>query len=863
MILLERNSYFEKLNFLFEKLGEKDGQCVCITGEAGIGKTSVVNQFIDQVKNHAHIYEGACDFLFSARPLGPLYDIANLLHLEIFDLLITEKDRNLIFSRVLHEFSKKEVPVVVVFEDIHWADEATLDFIKFLARRIHKIQCLFLLTFRDDEIFHGHPLRNVLRELPSETFTKLKLDRLSKTTVHDMARDLGYSGDDIFRVTGGNPFFVKEILAHYNSGIPENIKDLVLSIFFKQTHQVRDLWEIISIFPSGLDQTIMGQLIPDYLSVIEPSLSTGILVWENQKVYFKHDLYRSVLYDALSALKRITLHKNVLQYLLTSRNIDLTNIVHHAKNAHHWQIVEEYAPRAAAQAKMFGSHQEAAKLYATAIEYTSFKGKELADLFEKHAYECYLTNHLNDAIASVEKALEIWQHENKTLKIGACFRFISRFSWFVGKRDIAEDMALKAIGVLEPLGASRELATAYSNYAQLKMLSDDKENCLFWGEKTLAIAEDLKLFDIKSHILNNIGCVQILDPTSKTLGEKNLKLSLDIALKYGFQEHAARAYTNLGTSLAVMMDYALSETWLEEGLKYCNDNDLDSWSYYKLSWKARLLLEKGKWREAEEIAQKLLNNPTHPDIVKMSVLVVLGTIKMREGNEKTALTLFYEAKTKALMMKELQRTVPLTCALLEYEWIYKKRGIADEMVAFTSILFETTFNIWYYSQFVYWMYQSGRGFHPIQPIMEPFHAMLQNNWHHAASSWRQKECGYHEALCLIHGDEQDQRKALEILDILGASATLKHLRKWLRNKGIKNVPRGKRPTTKENSALLTTRQIEVLYLLKDGLQNNEIADRLFISYKTVDHHLTAIFSKLHVNSRTKAVAEAINLGILK
>ena len=148
-------------------------------------------------------------------------------------------------------------------------------------------------------------------------------------------------------------------------------------------------------------------------------------------------------------------------------------------------------------------------------------------------------------------------------------------------------------------------------------------------------------------------------------------------------------------------------------------------------------------------------------------------------------------------------------------------------------------------------------------FVEPFRLEQQGLWKEAAAHWKQLGCKYEEALALFDGDEQAQRESLTILDGLDAKGVSAILKQRLKHKGVRNIPRGMRESTRNNPALLTGRQVEVLALLRNGKQNKEIADKLFISSKTVDHHISAILSKLEVSSRSKAVLEAEKLGILK
>jgi ATP/maltotriose-dependent transcriptional regulator MalT len=865
MQLYERDDVLNTLHNLFVGLDNGGGHTVCIIGEAGIGKSSLTQYFINGIREKAHVFEGFCDFLFTPRPLGPLYDFANAFHPDLLQWLEEEGDRSRIFSRIFETLQRSSVPVVMLFEDIHWADEATLDLIKFLGRRIQKIRCLFILTFRDDEVFYGHSLKHVFGEIPTSTYTKIRLNRLSKETVSAMARQSQVPGDEVYRVSSGNPFFVKEILANYRHGVPESIKDLVMSVFIRQPENVRELWELISIFPAGMDIWLLNKLYPEGLSSLDQTLQSGIILCDSETLRFKHELYRTILEDSISMLKKMQLHKLVLRHLIEQedKTVTLVKVVHHAKNAHDWKVVETYAPKAALQAVSFGAHAEASRLYATAIQYCNRTGPDLAFLYESYAYECYLTNQIREAIVGQEKALEIWRLERNKLKEGSSLRFISRLSWFAGNRDYAEEMGSKAIQVLEQLPPSKDLVIAYSNYGQLKMLCDDIQGTIAWTRKTLAMVDEFNLEDIKSHALNNLGTIQTFDPSFFKEGLSNLEKSLFIAIQNGYHEHAARAYTNIIAVLITTRNYAEAERTMIEGLKYCYDRDLESWTYYKMMLKTRLTLELGQWKDAEDTAAMLLMDSSHPEIVLIGAYTVQGILFARSGKPEEAFLNLDRARTLAVKMKEPQRSVPVACALLEYGWLYNAPETGKDFLEITLQLFTHSNNVWHFSELLYWMRLTGQALPPFEKLIEEVAYEIKGDWEHAAIGWRNKRCIFQLALALTHGGANDKREAFRILQELGAVAVIDRLKSELRNKGVSAIPRGSRKSTALNPALLTSRQVEVLQLLQKGLQNHEIAEHLFVSSKTIDNHLASIFSKLHVNTRTKAVAAAARLGILK
>lgn len=865
MELIERAGFLSLLHSQFKNVESGEGHCVFVNGEAGIGKTSLVKNFCRELKDDCEIYLGTCDALFTPRPLAPLYDILYQIGTGLRENFAVNADRTELFTNFCNEVRGKAKTIVIVFEDIHWADEATLDFIKFFARRITQLKCFFILTYRDNEIHSNHPLRNVLGQLPTDTYTRIQLPTLSKEAVKKMSDERGYNGEDVYSISGGNPFYVTEILANYSPGVPDNVKDSVLAVYNRHNPKTKSLWQILSILPTGLEAPYLERIEPDYAAALETCMAGQIIILKENMLVFKHELYRRTIEDALSPLVRVALNKKILELFRESfeKKNEIERIIHHAKNANEYERVVHYAPIAAQHAASVGAHVEAAKLYLTAIEY--YQGndkKELIELYEAYAYECYLTNQTKEGIIYTSKSLELWKETDELEKTANCLRFLSRLWWFDGNTQKAEQFNLQAIEVLENQPSSKIKAMAFSNMSQLKMLADELEECLLWGNKAIVMAKELSDEEILAHALNNVGSVQFTRQSSFEKGKEQLQQSLEISLRNSFHEHVARAYTNLGTNSVVIKDYAFAKQSLDDGIQYCEERDLDLWASYMSAWKARLLLETGDWNEAHRIADNLLSNGSQSTVVKIISLVIIATIKMRKA-EPGALQLLIEAEKKMFETMELQRIIPVIVALLEYEWITGKKQIEEKTLDRTMKMFHGAENIMDAIEFSFWMMKARNQQLEIPAISEDSAMFSRLKSMTPAEIWERLGCPYEHALTLFDGTDEEKRKALTIIAGLGADAVHEKMKMDMRNSGIKSIPRGSRKSTRSNVAQLTTRELDVLGLLKGGMQNKEIANTLFISAKTVDHHISSILFKLEVNSRTKAVQEAVRLEILK
>jgi DNA-binding CsgD family transcriptional regulator len=863
MELIERGGVIAGLQTAFKNVAAGEGHCVFVSGEAGIGKTALVREFCRQHTHDCTIYQGACDALFTPRPLAPLYDIIWQVNSDLLSSNHTINDRSVLFANFFHALSNKREMSLIVFEDIHWADEATLDFIKFFCRRIGQLRCLFLLTYRDEHVNSRHPLRNVLGDISPDVFSRIHLMPLSREAVHKLAEAKGFDADDVYSISGGIPFYVNEILASYSPGIPENIKDSILSVYEQQEDGTKNAWQVFSVIPEGLGIDQFATIKAAWDEAMDHCFALNVIIVKNDKIVFKHELYRKTIEASLSPFKRMALNKKILELLLKTfqEEGEVEKIVHYAKNANENDLVFKYAPIAATKAALVGSHMDASKLYLTAIEYAQdADGDKLVNLYEAYAHECYLTNQIANARLYQEKASTIWQNKGETEQLGNSFRLLSRLWWIAGNADEAEKFGRQAIEILQSAPSSMAKGMACSNMSQLKIFSEDIEQCVEWGKKAIEIANEINDQETLCHALANIGTSQGKIQLSKEEGRKTLMESLSIAMRNSFHEHAARAYSNLINNGIELKDYELAKQFLHEGIRYCEESGLDSFTSYMLALKSRMLLETGDWKGSASIAQNLLENILQPETIKVDCHIILGSIKLRSG-EPDAIHHLQEAKALSFKMKEHRRIIRVMIALLEHEWITSRKIILDEELNQGLELAKKVNSIFLNDALVFWLKKTRN--QDLAEKSEPDTFLQAGKVDMAASFWQQVGCPYEKALALFQGKEGEKMEALSILSQLGANAVVERNKMEMRAAGIKTIPRGPRPSTKANPAQLTNREIDVLQLLQKGIQNKEIAGMLFISPKTTEHHISSILFKLDVNSRVKAVDEAIRLGILK
>ncbi|HEX2533592.1 MAG TPA: AAA family ATPase [Chitinophagaceae bacterium] len=864
MELLEREHFLVHLQNVYDQAVSGQGNTVFIVGEAGIGKTALVKQFLQRIQGPSVQLVGYCDDLFTPHPLAPLYDIARQ-DPSGFPLSFTQEssqaDRFVAFCDYLQQQTRTPI---LVFEDIHWADEATLDFIKYFARRVNRLSCLFILTWRDTEVHCRHPLYSVLGDLPPSSVSRLDLQPLSAAAVQQLAEQQARNGASIFHISAGNPFFVQELLHHGEGDLPQNIRDTVLAIYNREPESTRKAWQWLSLMPEGIELNRVAVFPEECSKAWNSSLEKKIIILKNERLSFRHELFRRSIASTLTPIDVTYLSGQLLQVMLPLfiAQQEWARIVHYARQAGDQKRILEYAPVAAATAARSGAHAESVKLYEAAIAAAIHSPEhEVLPLYEQYAYECYLTRKFEAAIAYTEKALRLYERRQEKESMGKSLRFLSRLWWFCGNRAATEQYAFRAIEVLADQPVSSVKAMAYSNLSQLYMLQKNREACLHWGEQAIAMARQLNDQEVLSHALNNTGSVQLKNKASLESGKALLEESLQLALANGYHEHAARAYTNLISILISVKEFDQARGYMEEGLLYCEERDLDSWTTYKLSWKARLLLETGEWPEALVLARRLLRDEQQAPVVKIGALVIRAVILMRQEGQDV-LDLLAEAKKLAFATEEHQRIMPVMVALMELEWLTGMQLITEEEITQVTAMLKEVEDPCCASEFCFWLQRTGRPATGGAAQYDPYRLLEAGKTGEAAAFWMGKGCIYDAALCLFQGNEEEKRKAITLVQGLRATATARRMKQEMEASGIKKVPRGKRSSTLANPAQLTSREVQILQYLQEAASNKEIAAALFISAKTVDHHISSILFKLEAPSRSKAVTQAIKLGLL-
>ena len=858
MPLLERDEQLAALAEYAAEARQGDGRLVLIAGEAGVGKSALVEQARLGLPKATWCW-GACDGLCTPRPLGPLFDIAGPLGGELLALCRADAPREELFSALLRQVSRPGELHVLVVEDIHWADEATIDLLRFLGRRIRDVPVLLLATYRDEGLTATHPLRVALGDLATQrSVRRISLPPLSAGAVAVLAEGSGLDPAALYRLTGGNPFYVSQATQAGMSEVPESARDAVLARAARLGDGSRAVLDSAALIGTRVAAGLLASVAGCPPSAIDDLLASGLVVEEGTELRFRHEIARLAVEGAVSAHRRSAIHARILASLREQGCDDDARMAFYAEAAGDGPAALRHASAAARRAAALASHREAAAQFERALRFSDGADPATAaGLYDGFAYAASLLDRWQEAAGARERALALWREVGDRLREGDTLRWLACSLCSLSRGSEAITTAREAISLLEPLGPTAELAWAYANLAAMWMVRGEGADAVRLARRAQAVAGPMGLTEVLSDALNTEACA-----VRATGGEwaGPLRRALAVALAGGHEKEAARAYVNLHACYIADRDWAGAERCYAAGAAFCDDRDITTYSIFMRSERAAALERTGRWDEAVAICHDLLSKGGPSPNIRLCPLTRLGTILARRG-EPGAGECLDEAIESADGSGELPSIVSVRLARAEAFWLDGRQAdarreaeLADEAVAGCDG--------WDRGAVAVWLRRTGSARPPRGPLAAPYRCQLDGDRAGAARRWLDLGCRYEAGLALLGSAEEGPlREALQIFTDLGAMATVRLTRQKMRRLDIRSIPAGPRTATREHPLGLTRREHEVLDLVRAGNTNAEIAGKLFISVKTVDHHVSAVLAKLGAPTRAVAAARAARLDL--
>jgi ATP/maltotriose-dependent transcriptional regulator MalT len=858
--LVERDEPLATLRRCLDEDARTIGRIVLIRGEAGIGKTALLKAFVENCPSDVDVFWGACDGVSTPQPYGPFQDMADALGAEFRRLLDGNAARGEVGRWLLKWMAAGPMRVVVI-EDVHWADQATLDLLAFLARRIESLPVLLLVTHRDGDdaalsvtrVLGGVASAPVLRQLP--------LGPLSLAGVERLASDTGIDAQELHRITAGNPFYVHEVLDAGLSRIPISVRDAVRARVAQLDERGRRALQVAAILGVRAEPWLLAAVAGEDILGIDDCLRIGLLT-KADGIAFAHELTRMVVLEDVPVIHGIALHRRALAVLEQAGEGDAARRAYHAEGSADRDAVLRHASAAGHRALAAGSHREAIAQFERALRFADGLAPDArAVLVEPLSQALYLINHHPEAYRAAAEAVALRRRVGDDLATAVDLSFLAEVSWRADHGPEAWSAAREAIALAESMGVRRELAMAYATLGRLEMLNGQNREGRANSERALEIARRIGDAEVTAVALATIGSIEL--DLADERGWADLGESARIGRELHLPSVVDRALWNLGFFALVWRRYTLAREYFEELQEYFQGlwgSEIDLYGIDSPIAEIEFII--GDWDAAVARGHAALAGPRRRSADRIAALTVLARIATRRGEPGSQVRL--EAlRTFVAGLESVAAPVEQMILVAEAEaaWISGDLGpiVPRLRAAYSAACREGSRAA--IGELGLWLWRAGALSELDERAEDAVRLEVVGQARAAAAAWGQLSMPYEAALSLAgSADAADVQRAHEELTRLGATAVAHKVALRLRELGSP-VPRGPRPTTRANPHGLTEREWEIARLLAVGLSNAEIADRLVVSPRTVGHHVSAVLAKLSVRRRAEVAAAMSEVGV--
>lgn len=842
MDLLEREQQLFALAQYAAELTRGSGRLVLVSGEAGVGKSSLVEAAQAELPALRWAW-GWCDGSFTPRPLGPLFDLARALGGDLDDAVARGAGREELFAVLLAELDRR--PTALVLEDVHWADDATLDLVAHLARRLTHTPALVVVTYRDDGL-PDHPWRAVLGGLGRLRPTRrVHVPPLGPDGVRRLAERAGRHPGEIHALTGGNPYFVSELLSTPPGTVTPSARDAVLARAADLPHPTRRVLHAAAVLGRLVDPDLLAAMVSVDDDDLDQLLDRGLLTGDATGLRFRHELARLAVLESVPAHRRTDLHRRAHDALLRRGSDDHALLAHHAEGCGDGTATLAHARAAGERAALLSAHREAAEQFQRALRWAA-EDRVRAELLDALAVELGVLDRWHEAEEIGRDALATWRCSGDAHGEGGCLTRLARITWRLGDGVECDRLSLLAVETLEPGGPTPELARALVHRSGRLMTSGQHAEAIALAERAERLGRELDLSEVIADALNNLGSSLL------ATGEEwrpSLDEALAVAASAGLGEQAGRALVNRYCGLKESLQYAEAERCFPSAASWCEEHDVPTYGNCLLGERIEVLERTGRWDEALALAERLATTPMSP-VNQLHPLLVTAQIGVRRGSPGTA-DVLSRLRDLAAGLGEAQWIVPAELTAVEQLWTDGEDDHAVAVLEAVTPLAPRTVP-WVRGEVDVW--RRRLQLPTVEPDPpSPFAEEVAGDVRDAARAWQALGADFPAALALVGSAATDDvREGLDLLDRMGAEATARDVRRRLRLAGVRGHERRRRAETLAHPAGLTPREQEVLALVSQGLTNAEIGEALVISSKTVDHHVSAVLAKLGVPDRRSA-----------
>ena len=823
------------------------GATILVSGEAGFGKTALIRKFVSSLDHRFLVLFGTCDAFEAPVAYTPLYEMLDRLPAELRSV-IREQAGFQIVNTAMFDVMRAE-RTVLILEDVHWADEATLGLIRHLGRRITEANSLLVLSYRPEELDPAHPLQSVLADVGTSA-TRVELAALSLDAVRLLAADTGLSPEAVHAVTLGNPFFVDQVLRQPEAPVPESVSESVLASARQLPAAAMELLEMVALSPEGLELELIGELRPDAGPLVDMAHQRRLLEINGGRVRCRHELIRASVERSMPPARRQRFHSRLLAALekRPASRPGSAALAHHSVHSGDGPKAIRYSLEAAREALAAGAHRQVAVHYANVLTFQHML--DVSTLDEVLLASAREQSLLSGAPDTAEARLILVGDDRER---AAAQAWVGFFAARADDFDRATRNAEEAIVGLQPFPPSPGLALALSVRAAALMAEGAWEGAEAAAAEAMRLAEATGATDVYAEAAITHGTVVWqYDPDT---GLASIERAGEVAEKAGWHQAAARALNNLGVLPAWSMNLVDARAGLEVAASYAKSHELDPWVSAVRVSHGGVAVAEGNFDEAMADLTAAFD-PVMCASSRSERAVALAMLLGRIGDKGAAKAVEMAIAEADVTGTYLERASG-TALALEAAWL----GLLDEEDALTryrSLLGTSALagDPWTRERLGFWAIRLGVA-PPGDPLPGPVGLEAAGDGAAAARMWEKMGFPVEAAVTAAVVPGAALNESFALLDEIGAVGVSAALRRRLHQMGIRGVPRGDRPSTRQHPEGLTRRQAEVLELVAKGMTDAAIARELFISTRTASHHVSAILRKLGVANRGEAIAKIL------
>jgi DNA-binding CsgD family transcriptional regulator len=715
-VLVGRDSFLALVEDRLADTAAGEGRLLFVAGEAGIGKTRLLSAVAQQADANGLAAVRAAAFPGDVQSLaGLLLDLASNL-LPSRDPVLSELGHSLT-SRVraiadaagdahhrrrvlvqdltdLLVSAEPGTPVLMILEDLHWADELSLDVLGHLAGRLAARPILVAGAYRSDELYPRLPMRELRARLLSQRLAEeIRLPRLDLAQTAAMTTALlgrpapAQMVQAVHERSDGIPLHIEEFLAAIGedapapqpvaaiqaAAVPDTLGDAVLSRARHLAAPTRGVASAAAVIGRSFDFDLLTAVTdagPHEVAGALRELQDAYLVLpgaDEVTFDFRHALIRDTLYADTALPLRRHLHEKVAR-AAADRGYRGAFISAHFEQAQRPGLAHEYAVAAASEAASVSAHGEALELYRRAVRNlpAQLPALDRAGLFAALGDEAAATDDNNAAAEAYRTAHELTASAGDARAAAALVPRMAAAAHLLGENlPVRVGMLQEAMDSLDGVpGADRERARLGSAMAAAYLLDDRLDEAIQHGEASRAESQRIGDDEAALNAAATLGSVLVLAGRMEE-GWRLLEDAITRATGAEQEAEAARGYRMIGSSASALVEYDLAERWLPEGIRYAEKVEMWNHRHYMASHLAHVQWATGQWQAATQTAEQALADGRGGITTQITAQFVLGYLAMGRGDWALANDLLGEAFGQGDRMAELQRLSPPLWGLAE------------------------------------------------------------------------------------------------------------------------------------------------------------------------------------------------------